>query len=912
MKLVEKLIEKLIGGSNLQSTEREIIEAFNHSRVRFGDLYPVLEYREKDGLYVTKTGIGFILSLLIPPYLGEDDEKIFEALISFSHPDNTVIGFFSFADPNIKPFLDSWRDTHQYFPNVDNPEIVKKIVEERYNYYLKASREGFWHAAKPRIFKNWLWIFYPFQKDKDPFQLLDMVKKHKTRIEGLLRTYAPKNVTPQEFVNTLKSLINPSFEGWNNVKNTELNLQIPEHDLVIRIENEENSEEADLVFTLNGKKRYWRGFHVDVFPRRISLWEFSNIFFPYNTPEASVFLYEPFMFSLIVRVKDPTKRKEILRSKAMYSIQSAERNPLAKFFPSIMERAQEAQYILKLIEDGKLPYQASLFFFLSAPSKSELEMICAEFYSKMHERNFEIKREIDVALVNSFFECLPLGTIPERNDLFMRYTTLFSVNIASIVPFIGQVPSSPEPINLYVDRKFGIFGFNRFYSKTNYNKITVAESGGGKSFSQGDDQVLSLARGCIVRVIDKGRSYEELCKLIGGEFIDFSEDKEMCFNPFTKASTDENGNLIDEEFVFLTSIIGILAGYDLSEKDIVGEGSLARIASFIIRAIEIAWNRKGKDAGVRDVFDALIEMEDESGEGLPKKIAEGLHPFAVGPYARFFNGKNNVNYSKDYVVLELESLSGKDTRLQIAIITTLIVQILREFMLSFRKEEKEGKVREKILYVDEAWELFKKASIANFLELAARTFRKYRASLEVISQTYQDFLSGESQRAIFNNSAHILGLYPKKSDVLKAHKEGTLPFSDFETELLASLTTVPGRFSEFYLSSVVKGIGRLIVDRFSYWIFTTSGKEREIRTRAIRKFGRLKGLEILAGKKPIAEMLLEKNLITSQQYITAIYLQNTPLYKGKSPEEILILMGAVSEETIKMVEAEIEKQLEVP
>jgi len=903
------LIEKLLGIDNLQSTEREIIESFNNSRVRFTDLYPVLEYREKDEVYVTKTGIGFILSLLVPPYLGEDDENIFEALISFSHPNDTIIGFFCFADPNIKPFLDHWLEIHQYSPNVDNPEIVKKIVEERYNYYLKASREGFWHAAKPRIFKNWIWIFYPFQEDKDPYQLLDTVKKHKTRIEGILKIYNPKTVTPQEFVNTLKSLINPSFEGWSNVKNTELNLQIPEHDLVIRIENEEKSEEADLVFNLNGKRRYWRGFHVEVFPRKISLWEFSNIFFPYNSQETSVSLYEPFMFSLIVRVKDPAKRKEIIRSKAMYAVQSAEKNPLAKFFPSIIERAQEAQYVLKLIEDGKLPYQASLFFFLSAPDKNELEMISSEFYTKMYERNFEVKREIDVALINSFFECLPLGTIPERNDLFMRYTTLFSANIASLVPFVGQVPSSPQPINLYVDRKFGIFGFNRFFSKTNYNKITVAESGGGKSFSQGDDQVLSLARGCIVRVIDKGRSYEELCKLIGGEFIDFSEDKEMCFNPFTKASTDENGNLIDEEFVFLTSIIGILAGYDLSEEDIVGEGNRARIASFIIRAIEIAWSRKKNNAGVHDVYTALLEMEDESGEGLPKKIAEGLYPFAEGPYANYFNGENNVNYSKDYVVLELESLSGKDTRLQIAVLTTLIVQILREFMLSFRREEKEGKVREKILYVDEAWELFKKASIANFLELAARTFRKYRASLEVISQAYQDFLSGESQRAIFNNSAHILGLQPKKSDVVKAHKEGTLPFSDFEVELLTSLTTVPGRFSEFYLSSVVKGVGRLIVDRFSYWIFTTSGKERGMRAKAIKKFGRLKGLEILAGKKPIAEMLLEKKLITGEQYIAAVYLQNTPRYRGKSLEEILILMGATDKETIEEIEAEIEKQL---
>ncbi|MDQ7082129.1 MAG: hypothetical protein Q9N34_03420 [Aquificota bacterium] len=79
-------------------------------------------------------------------------------------------------------------------------------------------------------------------------------------------------------------------------------------------------------------------------------------------------------------------------------------------------------------------------------------------------------------------------------------------------------------------------------------------------------------------------------------------------------------------------------------------------------------------------------MEDTTGERLPMKIAEGLYPFAEGPYAHYFNGENNINYSLDYVVLELENLSVKDVRLQTAIITSLITQILVGVLLSLEHE----------------------------------------------------------------------------------------------------------------------------------------------------------------------------------------------------------------------------------
>ncbi len=906
-------LDRLLGEKG-QSTELKLIEAFNDSRVRFHDLYPILEY--KDGVYLTKTGMGIIFSLHVPPYLGDGDEDNFEAFINHSYPNGTVIGFFCYADSNIKPFLDYWKSLHGHVPNVRNPEVVRKLIDYRYEFFLKASREEFWAGAKPRIFKNYVWVLYPFEKGEDLREKFNFVRDEITKLEGILKDYGPRVVEPTELVTTLKSIFNPAFEGTAEAENRDINLQILDHDTVIRVEKEsEASEDADLVVRQAEKERRWRGFHVNRFPNAVTLWEFSNILFPYDTREVSTPLPDPFIAALVVRVKDPAKRRLEIDSKARYAIHAADKNPLVKFFPSIQARAEDARFVLELTEDGKLPYEASLFSFISAESREMLNRISSDFLNKMQKKNFQLVREIDVALVNSLFECLPLGTIPGRNDLFMRYSTLFSSNIASMVPLVGQVYGSDRPITLYVDRKFGVFGFNRFHSKTNYNENTIAESGGGKSFSKGDDQVCSLAYGCVIRIIDIGYSYKGICELIGGEYIDFTEDWRPCFNPFTKVVTNPDGSIHEDELTSLVSLIGILAGYNISGEEIKGgDNSLeARVASIILKAIVSVWKKSGDRTGIAEVLRELTKMEDTTGERLPMKIAEGLYPFAEGPYAHYFNGENNINYSLDYVVLELENLSVKDMRLQTAIITSLITQILREFFILKQKEDKgELPARYKILYVDEAWALFKKTQISRFLEHAARRFRKYDASLEVISQQYEDFLKGETTRAIFNNSAHLFALYPRKSDLNKAYKEGNLPFNELQLRLVSSLHTVPGKFSEFYiLSNIFEGAGRLIVDKFSYWLFTTSGKERAIREQLIKEYGPLKALEILAGKPPLIDLLLERGEITREQYYIAHMLQNDPAFRNVSPEEALIIMGAVSPYRLEELKEEILRSVEL-
>jgi conjugal transfer ATP-binding protein TraC len=112
----------------------------------------------------------------------------------------------------------------------------------------------------------------------------------------------------------------------------------------------------------------------------------------------------------------------------------------------------------------------------------------------------------------------------------------------------------------------------------------------------------------------------------------------------------------------IVPLVGFLCGVDVSKQitEDGGENLNARYASLIVSAIDMAWNKKKEEAGLGDVADAFLEMEDAVGDGLGKKLYQAIEPYAKGIYRRYFNGKNNISYSKDYVVLELEEVEQKE------------------------------------------------------------------------------------------------------------------------------------------------------------------------------------------------------------------------------------------------------------
>ena len=185
----------------------------------------------------------------------------------------------------------------------------------------------------------------------------------------------------------------------------------------------------------------------------------------------------------------------------------------------------------------------------------------------------------------------------------------------------------------------------------------------------------------------------------------------------------------------------------------------------------------------------------------------------------WFDGVNNLDLTKDLVVLELEELKGKRT-LQQVVLMQIISSIQREMYLS-----RDG--RPKLLIIDEAWDLLDDPMVGRFMEHAYRRFRKYGGAAKIITQSIADLYRSSSGRAIADNSAYKFILRQTAESIDQVEREGYLALGPYGYYLLRTVHTVPGKYAEIMVySNQGMGVTRLVVDRFSQVLFSTSGAER--------------------------------------------------------------------------------------
>ncbi|GAB5047560.1 type IV secretion system protein TraC [Thermodesulfovibrio sp. TK110] len=863
-------------------------------------------------LFETIEGIGFVYRVFIPPFVGDVHENRFMQIFKFSYPIDTVIQFFCYASENIKPYIDAYRAFHSYTPNVDNPGIIKEIIEKRASLFEQAAKKGFWEGIKfkPRVFHNFISFLIPFSAFGNNIeQTYRIAKSIAANVKGMLKglDLHPVKVSATELRTILREIFNCDTQGiYEYDSQREFRRQIVSLNTEIKI-IEDLHFNTDLQIRQNGQEKYIRVFTITKYPRKLSLWDFNNILFRWDSREIEPPLSCPFGFCLSVKMTDWKKTKLKIMAKTAENIRQSEGNALARFFPKIAKKAEEARYVAHLIEENAIPLPSYLTLFIADQTKQDVDYVSQVAINKLAQEGFELEREKDKNMVAALLESLPLNHIKERDKFLNRRTTLFDANLATMIPLISDVNGSSYPDELYIGRKGGIVFFHRYDSATNFNVSIVAESGGGKSFNTSNRHVHALASGRRVRVIDIGRSYEFLCQEIGGEYIYLTEERNPCFNFFTNIIEDANGNIDSDELDSIVPLVGFLCGLDIScQIAKTGEDNVsARYASIIIKAVNMAYQKKGKQAGLRDVADAFLEIAQDYkvDDQAPEKLYESIYPYSHGPYSKYFNGENNIYYTKDYVVLELEEIAQKDMRLKAAILFSLIIHIMREVYIEWSKHERRTDVD-----IDEAWMLFTLATASEFMESAARRFRKYGSSLCVITQGIDDAYKNPTTKAIWENSAHKIYLKMKHASIEQAIKENKLSMAEFEKEWFKTLVTDPGRFSEIYFETApLYGVVRLVVDKFSYGFFTTTATEKL----SVKMLAKQKNMTV----QEVIRMLTERESIEKilMRYFNvsafAIEVARQMAFRlGISVEDVLVRLGCISKDDIEKAKKMQEEQ----
>ncbi|MFL7811330.1 MAG: ATP-binding protein, partial [Anaerolineae bacterium] len=381
------------------------------------------------------------------------------------------------------------------------------------------------------------------------------------------------------------------------------------------------------------------------------------------------------------------------------------------------------------------------------------------------------------------------------------YRTLSASHAVTLAPVFGDWKGSGSPVVALIGRTGQLVQFSLFDSASNYNAVIAAPSGTGKSFLTNELLVTTLSVGGRCWVIDVGRSYEKTCAALGGKFAAFTRETSPSFNPFCMIEDwDEEADVI----------AGITAAMIAPTQTLSDFHSAA-----LQETLKRVWDEHGREMTLDAVAAALRASTDQR----IRDMGQQLFVFTTqGEYGRYFSGRAAIELDNSFVVLELEELKQRK-HLQRVILLQLIYRIQQEMFHGDRAQQK-------IVLIDEAWDLLAESDAAKFIEVGYRRFRKYGGAAIIATQSLNDLYTNPVGRAIAENSAHTLLLAQPGNAIDQLLAENRLPIGASGARMLKSVHTVPGAYSEIMvLSDRGGGVGRLIVDPFTRLLYTTEPGE---------------------------------------------------------------------------------------
>lgn len=432
--------------------------------------------------------------------------------------------------------------------------------------------------------------------------------------------------------------------------------------------------------------------------------------------------------------------------------------------------------------------------------------------------NFGMRAIIESELAPTFWlQSLPFAYRPDNDRALRRARSMLSANAAHLLPVYGGFRGTPRATQMLLSRAGQTLPLSFFTNSGSPHGIVTGQSGSGKSVFANDLILQALRSGARVFVLDRGRSYQKLAETVGGDHVDY-DVRPRRINPCGVAPAD--GSCPEDVQCFLVDW--------LTEICTQGKGDLPVDQQNLLgQAVRRAFERQaGKEVFLSHVQQALDEEAKDDADF--RKLARCLLNFKQGgAYGNLFDGPGEIDFDNPLVVIDLGEYAKKQAVGSVLLMS--LVQALRRICDRYPHEEK-------YLLIDEGWTLLKTSATARFLEDAARTFRKIRCSLIMLSQQLSDF-TGTLGQAILDQAK--TRVYLKHDHRAIESAAAIMGLSAREVDLYKSLDTKTGYFSEMFLQTPYgSGVARLVMDPLSYWIATTDPPDKELLDNLRAKYAR--------------------------------------------------------------------------
>jgi len=365
---------------------------------------------------------------------------------------------------------------------------------------------------------------------------------------------------------------------------------------------------------------------------------------------------------------------------------------------------------------------------------------------------------------------------PLNDDILRVHSKFNSSPLSSFFPFTSFDLTADTGILYGINRhNSSLILFDR-YSLTNYNSVTFATSGAGKSYGLKLEILRSLMFGTEVIVIDPEREYEYLAEATGGRFFNISLSSNHHVNPFDLPPPAQDEDPRDVLRSHIIELIGLfrlmLGGLQPEEETLI---DLAIQETYALKDIT-------GDVDFRDMEPPLLsdfEMVLAGMDGSASLITR-LQKYTSGTWAGFMNQPTNVDINQKFVVFSLRDMEDELKTIAMYIITNFIWGSVRR------------RLAKRLMVIDEAWWMMKSEDTASFLFSLAKRGRKYYLGIATITQDVDDFLRSPYGVPMITNSS--IQLLMKQSPTAINNIQKTFNLTDEEKFLLLESNVGEGIF----------------------------------------------------------------------------------------------------------------------
>lgn len=805
------------------------------ARAAVADWLSYRSYDPRTRLYYNAGSVGFLLE--VTPLIGGDDRAvtILTQALTEGYPADTCIGVWNFASPQISEKLNTW-----FVPRFAAGGVYHELARNRRDHLAR----GAWATLGGdapfllRTFRTFVGVELPARGNANVAEQLKPLREALKSGFGTLQM-GSDDVEPAMLVQVIDNILAPTqasmVERIDYNPFEEIASQCARHDTVRRQEPDRLAVATERFGVppdratgdardseLETFREYFdvRAFGVRSLPAQWAMWDCARLIGDAFSERLN--LPCPVVTTLGFRILDQEKSSQKANLTTVRKRQQVE-SITAKFLPVIGKQADEWREVSELMGRG-VPMVDAFYGVLMLSPWGEGETNERTIRAMYRGSGWDLSN-VKYMHLQGLYAAMPLNLgSGVMDDLVQcqRTRKMMGSNIANVVPLQGEYLGGPIPHMVLVGRRGQPFFWSPLENAAgNHNVAIFGKSGSGKSVFLQELCASMVGAGSTIIVIDDGRSFQNSGLLQGARHIDFTLGSGFSLNVFQMVDSElieRDGDYRAECMSLLKTIVGQMARFTdpLDDEE----------RGHIDRAVNEVWNAHGAEASI----DAVIAQLRSFGEVKAASLATSMQAFARGgTYGAMFLGEPSFSLADRFTIFELSDLSTHEELR--AVVLTAIMFMSNQAMVKLDRSIS------KALIIDEAWQLLRGGSMANFVEGYARTCRKYGSCLVTATQSLEDYYKSDGSRAALENSDWFVVLEQKPETISQFAKAEKFEMNEHVEELLRSLKRKGNLYSDVLIRGPdTLGVGRLVIDRFSAAIYSSS-PETFARIEELRRLG---------------------------------------------------------------------------